>query len=201
VQDDFTLEAWIQTSTASPTGTNFYQGAGIIYADVQFAANDFGTTILNNHFTFGVGNPDTTVEGTSNVTTGQWVHVAATRTKSTGTISVIVNGVLEKSVVATNVASLNGPTAIAFGANNVDGIYYTGLMDEIRIWNVARTAATISANMHRRLTGTEAGLVGYWRLDEGTGSSALDASPSNSAAIFVGSPSHVPSTAPLTTCP
>jgi hypothetical protein len=201
VQDDFTVEAWIQTSTASPTGTNFWNGVGLVYADVQFNANDFGATIVNNHFAFGVGNPDTTVEGTSNVTTGQWVHVAATRTKSTGSISVIVNGVLEKTVVATNVASLNAPPAIAFGANNVDAIYYTGLMDEIRIWNVARSAATISANMHRRLAGNESGLVGYWRLDESTGSSALDASPSNSAAIFVGNPSHVPSTAPLTTCP
>src|SRR5437762_2481438 len=29
VQDDFTLEAWIRTTTASPTGTSFFQGVGL----------------------------------------------------------------------------------------------------------------------------------------------------------------------------
>jgi len=201
VQDDFTLEAWIQTSTASPTGTSYFQGVGLIYADVPFNANDFGTSILNNHIALGIGNPDTTVEGTTNVTTGQWVHVATTRTRSTGGISVIVNGVLERSATAPNIGALTAPTTIALGANNGDGIYYTGLMDEVRIWNVARSAATIAANMNRRLSGTEAGLVGYWRLDETSGTVALDASPSASNAVFVGTPAHVPSTAPLTICP
>ena len=201
VQDDFTLEAWIRTTKASPTGNAYYQGVGLIYADIQFNTNDFGTSILNNHVAFGVGNPDMTVEGTSNVTTGQWVHVAATRTRSTGRISVIVNGVLENSIAATNTGALNAPTTIALGGNDVDRFYFTGLMDEVRIWNVARSAATIAADMHRRLSGTEAGLVGYWRLDETSGNVALDASPSNKSAVFVGNPSHVPSTAPITTCP
>lgn len=86
----------------------------------------------------------------------------------------------------------------AFNADQASG---TGLVDEIRFWNVARTPATIAANMHRRLGGTEAGLVGYWRLDETAGSVAADASPSGNSANFVGTPAHVPPTAPLTTCP
>ena len=201
VQDDFTLEAWIRTSVASPTGTNFFQGVGLIYADVAFNANDFGMSILNNHIALGIGNPDTTVEGTTSVITGQWVHIATTRTRSTGLVSVIVNGVLDRSATAPNTGTLTSPTSITLGANAGDSIYYTGLIDEIRIWNVARSAATIAANMNRRLIGTEAGLVGYWRLDETTGNTALDASPSNSSAAFVGNPQHVPSTAPITICP
>jgi Concanavalin A-like lectin/glucanases superfamily len=201
VQDDFTLEAWIRTSTASPTGASFFLGVGLIYADVPNNANDFGMSILNNHITLGIGNPDTTVEGTTNVTTGQWVHVATTRTRSTGGVSVIVNGVLDRSATAPNVGTLTASTTITLGANSGDAHYYTGLIDEVRIWNVARSAATIAANMNRRLNGTEAGLVGYWRLDETSGTVALDSSPSASNAAFVGTPAHVPSTAPLTICP
>ncbi len=69
VQDDFTLEAWIQT-TASLTGSNFFEGNGLIYADLPDVANDFGLSILNDRLAFGVGNPDTTILSFSAVTTG-----------------------------------------------------------------------------------------------------------------------------------
>jgi hypothetical protein len=202
VQDDFTVEAWIKMSGASPTGTDFFAGNGLIYADVPFNANDFGTSILNNHFTLGIGSPDTTLQGTSDVTAGgNWVHVAATRTRSTGQIAIIVNGVSEASVMAANVASLTSPTTITLGANAADGRYYAGLIDEVRIWNVARSPAMVAATMHTRLAGTEAGLVGYWRFDESTGTTATDASPSHNNAVFTGTPVWVPSTAPITSCP
>jgi hypothetical protein len=47
-------------------------------------------------------------------------------------------------------------------------------MDEVRVWNVARTAAQIQGTMRMRLVGNEAGLVGYWRFDDGTGTTARD---------------------------
>src|SRR5439155_22926340 len=105
VQDDFTLEAWIKPSGASLTGTQFFQGNGLIYADIGGVADDFGTAILNNHFAFGVGNPDTTVQSTSDVTTGQWFHVAATRSATTGTIQVYVNGAFEAELTVANMRS------------------------------------------------------------------------------------------------
>ncbi|MCE3007407.1 MAG: LamG domain-containing protein [Bacteroidetes bacterium] len=43
----------------------------------------------------------------------------------------------------------------------------TGQMDEIRVWNRALTAAEIRHKMTERLTGTEPGLVAYYRMDEG----------------------------------
>ena len=41
-------------------------------------------------------------------------------------------------------------------------------VDEVRIWNVARTEAEIKASMNTTLTGKENGLVGYWNFDDGT---------------------------------
>lgn len=90
IQDDFTLEVWIKTNS-SRNGWNFYDGNGLIYADLPGGyGNDFGTSILNGKFAFGTGNPDTTIQSTTTVATGMWVHVAAVRVRSTGTIKYLL---------------------------------------------------------------------------------------------------------------
>ena len=42
------------------------------------------------------------------------------------------------------------------------------------MWNVARTQADIMATMGTKLVGNEDGLVGYWKFDDGTGTTAKD---------------------------
>ena len=46
--------------------------------------------------------------------------------------------------------------------------YYQGLIDEVRLWNIAHSQSEIQANMNKTLNGNESGLVGYWPLDEAT---------------------------------
>jgi hypothetical protein len=48
------------------------------------------------------------------------------------------------------------------------GEYFHGDIDEIRIWNVARTPEQLRAAMNERLSGKEPGLVAYWPFDDGT---------------------------------
>ncbi|MFD3827296.1 LamG domain-containing protein [Streptomyces sp. NPDC058625] len=52
--------------------------------------------------------------------------------------------------------------------------YFKGDIDEVRVWNRARSAAEIAAEMNHRLIGSEPGLVAYYRFDEGTGTTAFD---------------------------
>jgi hypothetical protein len=52
---------------------------------------------------------------------------------------------------------------------------FHGLIDEVRIWSVARSEEEIQATWNRSLRGDEPGLVGYWRLDEGSGQAIADA--------------------------
>ena len=48
------------------------------------------------------------------------------------------------------------------------------------------------ANMQHRLSGNESGLVGYYRLDETSGTTAHDSSPSGNDAVLMGSVKWVP---------
>lgn len=46
------------------------------------------------------------------------------------------------------------------------GVDYKGKMDEVRLWNFARLEAQIRADRFQVLTGSETGLVGYWRFEK-----------------------------------
>jgi len=46
--------------------------------------------------------------------------------------------------------------------------WFNGYIDDIRVWNVAKTKAEIRSLITTTLTGKETGLVGYWNFDDGT---------------------------------
>ena len=55
--------------------------------------------------------------------------------------------------------------------------HYSGLIDEVRIWDFARSGDEIAQTMNVTLGGNEEGLIGYWRLDEGEGQTTQDSGP------------------------
>lgn len=46
--------------------------------------------------------------------------------------------------------------------------FYNGEIDELRIWQVARTQDEIRQNMHIKMSGNETGLIAYYDFDQGT---------------------------------
>jgi hypothetical protein len=57
--------------------------------------------------------------------------------------------------------------------------WFQGQLDEVRIWNNARTASQIQNNLGDIIAKTEEGLVAYWRFEEGSGNLALDETDNN----------------------
>ena len=116
----------------------------------------------------------------------QWTHLACVLSGTTGTI--YVNG----SAVASGL--MNRPRAISragcyLGRSNwARDSYANANFDEVRIWNVARTAAQIQEAMRRQLFGNESGLIDYYRFDETTGPSASSGTgnPTHTATLVNG---------------
>jgi len=123
-----------------------------------------------------------------------WNHVALTYDKNAGTNNqkLYVNGVLKAQQTVTGSIAANTNALII-------GDLFNGSIDEVRIWNVARSADNIRANMCKRLTGSESNLAGYWRLDETSGTSCADSGPNTNTGTmtYMGDEDHVVSGAAL----
>src|SRR4029079_6982062 len=65
--------------------------------------------------------------------------------------------------------------------------FLNGQVDDLRLWNVARSASDISGNRNSELTGSETGLAGYWKFNEGTGLTAADATANHNDGKLGGS--------------
>jgi len=114
-----------------------------------------------------------------------WTHIAATYDGTT--FKLYVNGALQSGSLAVsgNIDTSNY-TSLTIGThptyvNNIDGY-----IDEVRIWNHARTADQIKRYMHTRLYGTETGLVAYYPMNEGTGDVVNDKSQNSNHGTRVG---------------
>ena len=107
---------------------------------------------------------------------GTWVHWAFIKDVITGKMCIYLNGNLWHSKDSlSNVET----TITTFSIGKRPGYKwdYKGKISEMRIWNRARNANEIQADMYRCLTGYEDGLVGYWPLDEGEGEIIYDRTP------------------------
>jgi hypothetical protein len=108
------------------------------------------------------------VNGSLAIPLNQWSHIAVTY--SSGQVCFYINGVLDNCVV-TDLTSLAAiPTDLNIGRRLMhDEFYFVGLIDEIRMWNYARNETELTDSYNHSLLGTESGLVGYWRFNEGSG--------------------------------
>ncbi|HKQ48848.1 MAG TPA: LamG domain-containing protein [Phycisphaerae bacterium] len=104
-----------------------------------------------------------------------WIHVAGVYSATNNFAGLYVNGVLKASTTASG-PLLYSNADVAIGNSTAASEGFDGLIDEVRIWNVARTGTQIAANMNRSLIAPQNGLVGYWRFDEGSDQVAADSS-------------------------
>ena len=87
--------------------------------------------------------------------------------------------------------------ADGFSFGRVDN-YFRGHLDDIRIWQTARTETEIRAAAGRPLTGKEPALLGAWSCNEGSGKILRDLSPAHNHARLNGNAAFSPLTPPLT---
>lgn len=139
--NDFSIVFWVKTTQTAGT-PQWYNGVGLVDADVPFNVNDFGTALVGGKFAFGVGNPDTTILSTTSINDGNWHQCVATRQIATGTIKVYVDGNLQTTGTG-NRNSLNANARLSFGVTG--GNYFNGSLDEVKVFTRALASNEVAA--------------------------------------------------------
>lgn len=164
---NFTLEAYVKPTTL-PTAlnskscffSNMYNTDGF-----EFGVNASGKLYLQINSSIYTNTAGTTLVN------GTCYHVAVTR--STNTFTFYVNGTASGSTFTTSdIPSFNEATLFIGRSAYSDGYsagQFIGLIEDARIWSIARTQSQISSNIYNTLVGNESGLLSYWPINEGSG--------------------------------
>lgn len=164
-----TMECWVK-----PTNTDV-ASRGIL-SNFIHSPTSHGVSIYQSSNTLKIRSGDgATVNSSANdiaiasfFTDTQWVHIVVTHDGAV--TKVYRNGELVSEAAQTMVIG-DYKTIIGKWASTYNDYIFEGNIDEVRVWNYARTAEQIKANYTKTLK-PETGLVGYWKLD----GNALDSS-------------------------
>jgi len=210
----FTLECWFLkegTGITSSSGSGGVAGVplfgkgrgesdgGTIDCDYFFGINASGKLVADfetypaTGLTTGQNYP---VTGThAAITNGAWHHAAVTYDGATATWTLYLDGVAAGSATAAAGARPRFDSiqhfgiASAFNSTGVREGAFAGRIDEVRVWNYARSAAEIAAAKGLEIA-TAPGLVGRYGLNEAVGRSAANSATStgNPVGAIVGNP-------------
>ncbi|BDS13277.1 choice-of-anchor D domain-containing protein [Aureispira anguillae] len=165
ITTNITLEAWVKVDNV--TGD---QKIITKFGDVAFD-DSYSLQLINGepNFHLDLGAGWQVCGAGSSISVGLWYHIVGTYDGTN--MKIYVNGIERNSIAQTGVIDVSTST-VKIGAW-AGGNYLNGQMDEVRIWSTARTATEIRENMHLTLKDCPAGLVAYYQMNDGTGSSTL----------------------------
>lgn len=175
--NDFTLEAWIEPEAGQPSNGGAIWGLHTSDADNQMILmyDDSGDL-----FRYYDGGTSTTTA--ADYPSGRRYHVAVT--VASGVVTVYVNGAA--ALTSTLSASIDATSQFSLGQEFDSGgpsNEYKGEMDEVRIWDLARSADEIRASMFTTLDGSESGLVSYYQFSESSGTTLSDGIGTNNGTL------------------
>lgn len=155
---DYTLEAWVRW-----TGTSWSNGDNTI---LEWGLDQFylGAGQGGEPYVYGGA------AATAAMTINRWHHVAATWDGTTGRLY------LDGQPVGTSTSGGLRAASTELGVGFHDGDSgWQGGIDNVIVWNTARTAAQIQTDAVGALLPTAPGLLLWLRLDEGQGQSVANA--------------------------
>jgi hypothetical protein len=197
VQGDMTIEFWALVDPSAsyfPAVTKWHDGL-VNYRSYYVAARD--AVESNPRFSWSPDGGQSlyySLIGPGPVSPGGWHHFAAVR--SGPSMLMYVDGVAVTSTTAPTGPIFNSTEPLRLGNGFLydTEVFAIGLLDEVRVWNIARSRSEIQANRFW-LTLPQAGLVGYWTFNEVSGD-ALDSSGSGNHGTIQGDAARVPCSYP-----
>ena len=174
---------------ASNKDANYFLG---IDANGRLTADFEQLNATNNGTAYAAGQ-NFPITGSTILQNGVWYHVAATYNTVTATWKLYVNGVEEStSVPGTSPATFVG---VVPRSDSIQGLglgttinstgavsgFFHGIIDEARIWNIARTPAQILAGKDLKIVSGETGMIARFGLDEAAGTSVAGTTAAGAA--------------------
>ena len=209
---DFTIQAWIQTTSSGGTILGSYTNTGDIYW--QFENSGGHPQLLYKVTQDGATQ---SILGTGKlINDGAWHHVAGIRDGST--LYAYVDGVLDNTATDKLTTSINPVNPTNIGNSTTPANYFTGTIDEVKLYHYALTADEIrldynrgsvlvmgslgdnssyqkqAANQEYCVPGDATSCVtplAEWKFDEGTSTSAFDSTGNGVTGTLVNSPAWI----------
>ncbi len=196
ITDDITVEAWIN---ASSWGSSYVSNS--IVCKHGWSSGERGYVLRaggNGQLSFAIAGVNTSgtnvswkeaVSPNNALQLNTWHHVAGTYNGDK--IRIYVDGVQVKSVnfKGTIDPSVNYNLKIGRIADDstADKRFFHGLIDEVRIWDEALSAGDINSRRSEHVDSSSVNhLIGYWRMNEGTGSTLTDMGTGGNQGTLVG---------------
>lgn len=173
-----TIECWSKWRSFNNWSRLLDLGNGPGSDNILFA-NEAGSSnlrfeVYQENFTDGITSP-------VNMDADRWYHVAVTQT-NTGLTTIYIDGVAVASGTVHQPFDVDRLNCYIGRSNWSGDSYFDGQIDEMRIWNLARTQAEIKQYMFTPVASNAAGLLAYYRCNEGSGSIVVN-SCTNSGAV------------------
>jgi hypothetical protein len=148
VEDSFTVSFWVRSDQPGPgqaDDTRWFTGAGLVDAEVPGIVRDWGIAWHSDgRLVAGSGDPDTFVASGPGYHDGKWHHVAFTRDREAGRITLFADGLKIGEAVGST-QSLDAPKHIAIGRMLPGGAGFRGDLDEICFYGRALTEEEVAA--------------------------------------------------------
>jgi hypothetical protein len=197
---DFTIEGWVYVRNRTCMTRLVEFGNGPM-SDTVLVSLSSGTTGRPWFRSYAGGTSAGAVTAPTAIPMRRWTHIACTLKGTKGTL--YVNG----TPVATGTMSV--PLGVPRRANTIgwhnwenSSSYDTqpvafpdAAYDDLRLWNVARSADQIRQYRDKSVGADTPGLVALYRFDEGAGRAVHDAGPNGLHGTIVGPPEWLPSAA------
>lgn len=187
VTNSYTKEAWVKLSEPLAASNNILSG------------HDHAFFMPNGCLQAGHNGQWGQVKDANISPVNTWLHVAVTYDSQTQIMCLYRDGHLVSQ--ASNVPPFNPSDRTLLIGSHVSQNLFKGQMAEARVWNKVLSQSEIQSNLSRRLVGNEAGLMGYWPLNEESGAIAHDQTNNAYHGIIHGNPSWEVSTLSLAPVP
>jgi len=116
----------------------------------------------------------TGLDSRTQIPTNVWFHICCVWDGANSYYKLYLNGELIPQQLKGGAPLRLTGEPIRIGTDGHRNQCFNGMIDEVRLWNVARSQGDVRSTMNRKLRGDEPGLVGYWDFDEGEGQVVCD---------------------------